>query len=637
MFLFLKEISVCFAYFQPDQNALTMDRKTFRTLLVRLLPLFPLLTTCVPVPVPAQTRDPLHAMVSLSGASGAEELTEDQVERYEVFLARPLELNLASPGRLLSSGLLSRFQVASLLDYRRGHGDILSLSELSLLDGFGKDFAAALAPFVSLRSGNRPGAPVLDSLVWRSDLTARTAVRPSRSGAGWNYAVKYGLEAGERFGTHLSARSRYGDKPFPPETYSLNVTWYGRRRPGKVIAGDFSTRFGQGLTLWSGMSMTGFSSSSSFVRRPSGLSPSRSCSGIGTHRGVGADCSFGPFVVSSFLSVPGLRDWCERGRPPEISLLPGANLTWYGHSAQVSVTGFLQSPPLAGGGDGRPGAGKISADFRSSHRGVDLFGEGAWDVVSGTVAAVAGTSVLVLGDARLAGVVRCYPSGFSRAFASGVRAGTGTSDEFGIAAGFERGAAVLTADHSRKMSDPSNRQWKFLVKCPLQLAPTLVGTIRATERIRPQELLRYRTDLRLDLDWFSGGLDRRYGEASEEGWSARFRADGLVCRKTGFLTYLEGGRKSGFWNAFLRGTLFLVDSWDDRIYSYERDAPGNFNVPAYYGRGFSLSAVAGARIRLTRTWKMLKLYARASTIRYALMEAPKPSRTEFKFQMMLDL
>ena len=45
-------------------------------------------------------------------------------------------------------------------------------------------------------------------------------------------------------------------------------------------------------------------------------------------------------------------------------------------------------------------------------------------------------------------------------------------------------------------------------------------------------------------------------------------------------------------NCALRGTFFLVDDWDARIYCYERDVPQSFSVPAYYGRGVGVYAVA---------------------------------------------
>ena len=52
--------------------------------------------------------------------------------------------------------------------------------------------------------------------------------------------------------------------------------------------------------------------------------------------------------------------------------------------------------------------------------------------------------------------------------------------------------------------------------------------------------------------------------------------------------------------------------------------------------GKCCSAVAGWKIRLTRDWKTLRFYLRASTIRYAGGKENKPGRTELLFQMIGD-
>ena len=85
----------------------------------------------------AQTDDRMGAILYLCGAESEEELDEQEVERFSGFLSRPLEINIASRSRLLSSGLMSQYQVASLCDYRSRSGDILSVAELALVDGFG--------------------------------------------------------------------------------------------------------------------------------------------------------------------------------------------------------------------------------------------------------------------------------------------------------------------------------------------------------------------------------------------------------------------------------------------------------------------------------------------------------------------
>ena len=105
---------------------------------------------------------------------------------------------------------------------------------------------------------------------------------------------------------------------------------------------------------------------------------------------------------------------------------------------------------------------------------------------------------------------------------------------------------------------------------------------------------------------------------------------------SGWGAYAEGGYRRGAVYAYLKGGLFRVDNWSDRIYAYERDAPGNFSVPAYYGRGFWVSAVAGVKVS---RWG--KMYFRASYTGYPWLspsqEKKKPGKAELKVQMAFNL
>lgn len=591
----------------------------------------------------------------LSGVSGEEALDEQEAERYAELLSHPLEINLSSKSRLLSSGLLTQYQAASLLDYRLRFGDIRSISELSLVEGFGKEWAAAMAPFVSFRSRSRsPGQPVRDSLAFRTDILTRGAFKDGD----WNYGLKLKLAAEDKTELTLAARTTYSDGGrVLPSAYSLSLLFYGGGRLGKIVAGDYNARFGQGLSLWGGMSMSGLSSPSSFYKRPSGLSPSWSYSGVGTHRGLAADFLFGRFVLSSFVSFPGLRGWCENGKPPEVGILPGMNLAWFGRDGQVSLTAFCCSASFdrfVRLPDGRIGVvpegkkperrgtmvseGKLSVDFRWSRGGVEFFGELGHDFIGRSQAVVAGGVAHLPGESRLSMVLRCYPREFSSEFAGAVCSWSRPTNELGGALGFEWNGAALTADFARKAEDKEERQCKLVFKVPLQLSDRLVLSFRGTERIRPDVEIPSKTGVRLDLDYSSSGISRTYGPSEGRAWKGRLRFEGMRCRSLAGLAYLETGRKEDWGACYLRGTVFLVDNWDDRIYSYERDAPGNFTVPAYYGRGWSLSAVLSGKVRLTAgPSKTLKLHLRASMLGYSLMKDPKPSSFEVKLQAVLSL
>lgn len=606
-------------------------RNFTKAILCLALPIFP--TMCVPLPVPAQSDTQMRRIVFLSGASSEEDLDEQEVERYLHLLSHPLEINLAGRSKLIASGLFSRYQVASLEDYRSRSGDILSFPELAAVDGFDPDFVAALRPFISLRSVSLPGHPPDSVFRIRQEALLKMA---SRDGE-YNYGAKYRAGLGGMAEVSLAGRTTYGDgMAFPPSSWSAGVAFNGGKKLGKVVIGDYNLRFGQGLALWSGLALSGFSSSSSFYRRPTGITPSYSWTGIGTHRGAAADFQFGRLALSAFMSFPGLKNKMEGSRKAVVGLMPGASLGWYGRNAQASVTAYCRSYDLGGG---EKSTGKVSGDFRWNFRGVDSFGEVVWDAAGGGVAA-SGGAVVPLGEGwKMSGVARYYPALFDSEFSGGVRSWTKTSDERGVALGLERYGAQLTADLASKERDRSRRQAKIFMKIPLQLTGTTVLTLRATERYRPyEEVLKYQTGGRIDLDWSGAGLSARYGESDGDTWKGRLRVEGLLCRSLSGLTYLEGGRKTERWSAYLRGTLFIVDNWDDRIYSYERDAPGNFTVPAYYGRGYALSAVSGYKPRLgKKSGRILKVWFRASMVDYPFMDEPKPRRVEVKLQANLSL
>ena len=135
-------------------------------------------------------------------------------------------------------------------------------------------------------------------------------------------------------------------------------------------------------------------------------------------------------------------------------------------------------------------------------------------------------------------------------------------------------------------------------------------------RYRNWEESRLRSEMRLDLTYLSSRF------------TSSVRADLVKYSGYGFLAYGEAGYVSGSLKAYLRQGVFFIDDWDDRIYAYERDAPGNFSVPAYYGRGLWTAFYCSWRFA---RWG--RLYARASVLSYPFMEKKKPGKAELKLQM----
>ena len=187
---------------------------------------------CVSAALSAQNNTILRSIAFLTGAEDVESLDQQEIDRFFFYAAHPLRINSASLSRLVSSGLFSQYQAACLLDYRQRQGDVLSVAELALVDGFGEATARALAPFLSFESDRLPGSPAVSARP-SQHLKVRGSIR-KKGDIQYGDGVQY-LFAGESLEMNLAGRSTYLEA-FRP---TGSVAWSGRS--GKVVVGDFHT------------------------------------------------------------------------------------------------------------------------------------------------------------------------------------------------------------------------------------------------------------------------------------------------------------------------------------------------------------------------------------------------------------
>ena len=76
-----------------------------------------------------------------------------------------------------------------------------------------------------------------------------------------------------------------------------------------------------------------------------------------------------------------------------------------------------------------------------------------------------------------------------------------------------------------------------------------------------------------------------------------------------------------------RGGIFRIDEWNDRIYVYQQDAPGTFNVPAFYGRGWNLSLYAAVHLGRHHS-----IWLRLDCVQYPWNLTPKQGKLECRLQ-----
>jgi len=500
------------------------------------------------VAISAAAQEPwTEGMLYLTGASSAEELDQSTVDAYEYLHLHPLRLNESASGRL--SRLLSPYQIASLQDYRHRCGDVLSLQELALVDGFSQEKAKALAPFVSFDSARRPGEAVNDTVRVHGNTQARVDLKSM--GAKVRVHAADVVEAGAAYRRYWDGRSSGG-------TFFVSA--------GSFVVGDFNLRYGQGLMLWSGMQINSFSTIDTYSRRGGGLSPSWSYSGEGTFRGFAGDYSRGAFGAMAFISETGA----------------GGRLSATGRSGTFGLN-LLAS---------LDGAFRLSADVCRNIRGVDVFGEAGLDPLRGAWAAVGGAKLRLSDNLEAALRLGAVPSSWSGK----------SSGEYSLDVGIRHSGGDYCAIAGKSGFGSSERRSRLDLSARFRLLPIPLKDPRRREAklqagwaFRVDSLVK--TDHRLVLRYrsyepFRGEL-RSDVRVSNSLVCMNLRLHGVWSGGPGGLAYCEAGYTPGDWQLWLRGTVYSTSGWSSRIYVYERDVPGSFSVPACYGRGASFSVCGG--------------------------------------------
>ena len=244
------------------------------------------------IPAAGQDFEPDIEQMAEEGASEAD--VEDYIQQLKNRSRHVLDLNGASRQALERSGLLTRFQVESLLDYRRDYGRILSLQELSMIDGFSAAFVRQISPMVTLAGGEAVAPSALE-------IRSRYKYKAGQQGL---YQYNRVLFESGPWQAGLLAESDAGEKPLAE--YPGGYLRYEKGRAA-LLLGDYAACFAQGLALWNAYSFTCPTSPPALMRRQKGISPYKSSDKTRALRGVAFSWgASGGFEAAAFASVRGI-------------------------------------------------------------------------------------------------------------------------------------------------------------------------------------------------------------------------------------------------------------------------------------------------------------------------------------------
>ncbi len=248
----------------------------------------------------------------------------------QFFIENPLNLNEATKGSLNKLHFLNELQVVEILEYREKNGEFKTIYELQLLESFDNESIKKILPFIVVQTAEKD-----DKIYWnkvikygRHQVFTRTNFylqpiegynipdsvleeNPDKSrylGNKYKYYFKYKFHYKDRVQWGITAEKDQGEQFFAGaqkygfDFYSAHLQidklWKFRR----IVVGDFQAQYGQGLALWTGMTMGKSSYVLSMKKKPQGLRKYASADENLYLRGAGAIMDFGNFRVSAFGS-----------------------------------------------------------------------------------------------------------------------------------------------------------------------------------------------------------------------------------------------------------------------------------------------------------------------------------------------
>ncbi|MEJ7559490.1 MAG: helix-hairpin-helix domain-containing protein [Pedobacter sp.] len=274
--------------------------------------------------------------------SAAENLAED-VDLYELterlnhILAHPINLNHTSAATLKQLIFLSPLQINNLLRHLEVNGKLLDLAELQSIDGFDLVTVGRLLPFVMLdKSGKGKISLKSMSSVGTNDLIVRYGRvmevpkgfmdlpgsrylgSPDKMLLRYKFAFNNKLTAG--LVMEKDAGERFSHGKVLSDHFSANMTINDVGPFKKIVLGDYSLQFGQGLTLWSGFGFGKGPDVTSVAARDVGLRSYSSSNEASFFRGVANTLSIMKNLeLTSFVSY--------RRRDGSIKLWPDSSAT----------------------------------------------------------------------------------------------------------------------------------------------------------------------------------------------------------------------------------------------------------------------------------------------------------------------
>lgn len=253
----------------------------------------------------------------LDKQNGTEEnnVYEDLYEYLTMLADNPININTAGRRELEQFPLLNQYQIENLLEYRYDYGNLLSVYELNLIEGFDTETVRLCQIFFSfdqigdkektrLKDIFKQGKNKLYGKVHTTVQKKKGYLENKYDGSPFGGYLKYKFNHKKLSFSltceHDAGESFIKNKGF--DFYSAHVMLKDMGACKAFLLGDYKLNFGQGLVLKSNASYGKNNDPGSLIQRQDAATPYTSSTEYGYFRGVANTWSIKNVDISGFFS-----------------------------------------------------------------------------------------------------------------------------------------------------------------------------------------------------------------------------------------------------------------------------------------------------------------------------------------------
>ncbi len=627
-------------------------------------------------------------------------------DQLQYFNKNKINLNQTTAEELKLLVMLSPLQISNFFSHLSSNGKLLDLLELQSIPAFDTETIQNLLPFVTLSTPSAYQNLNFKNLLFKgnNDLIMRYAqtIEPQKGysdlpgsrylGSPEKLLMRYRFsyeqlfmlsavlkkDAGEEF---FSGNNRSG---FDFNSFSIGLSNLGKM--SKLVIGDYSLQFGQGLTLWSGFSFGKGSDVAGVAKKDVGLKAYTSSNESSFFRGMAGTISiYEKISLTSFLSyrkVDASQTDLKNGEFGQVNistsglhrtkselknqqslnqLVYGGVLQYLSNNLTIGLIGYRSqySDEFIKGTQAYNAYGFTGKDltnlgvhYNYTFKNIYFFGEGAKSLNSG-LAIINGAMASL--SPKLSAVLlnRHYEINYHSFFSQALGENSDAANEKGWYGGLNytptrKWTAAVYADIFRfpwlkyRVNEPSAG---YEVMSQLRYHPT--KTFSAIARFKTKEN-QQNTDLKVPIKHLDNVSKQNY--RVEVNWrlnrkfSFQNRAElvryekGEAPVESGYLFYqdIDYSPMSSRFSANIRLAYFHTTSYNSRVYAYEDDVLYGFSFGMYNGKGARTFMNAKYKvIRGMDLWARyaLFIYQDTETVGSGLDEIEGNRKSELKLQL----